>query len=138
MLSTMPATSLTKTQTRPVMLFWDEDSEDFVVFDGEKQEVTNDTLLHIVGHGGDANSIDQVRLGGYGPKKLAWLVSRLPLRNRTIGHISLVACYIHRRADGNSSYLRLFLSDLFPELRHHYVSQCVDYGSGRGSRRQAG
>lgn len=97
-----------------VLLLWNDENKDFVVFDGARQEVTSDTLLYIVGHGGEpGNENHPVQLGGCPPEKLAWMVSKLPMiHSKTIGHINLVACYIHRRTEGNDSFLQRFLDTL--------------------------
>lgn len=63
-------------------------------------------MVHVVGHG------TRSELGGYTPRRLANIISRLSFRETKIGHVSLVACKIYHPDDKNHGYLNSLLKHL--------------------------
>ena len=93
-----------------VLFFYDKETAEFSLLEGKEQVVSQDTLVHIVGHGGrPAGSPD---LGGLFADELADVVSRLSFKEPKIGHISLVACKVHHHEDDQNGFLHSFLQTL--------------------------
>ena len=92
------------------LFFYDKETAEFSLLEGKEQVVSQDTLVHIVGHGGrPAGSPD---LGGLFADELADVVSRLSFKEPKIGHISLVACKVHHHEDDQNGFLHSFLRTL--------------------------
>lgn len=95
--------------THSSLLYWNMTTGHLRLLDGKRQGVSRDTMIHIVGHGGQPMTSKSTRLGGLTAKKLAHVVNLLPFKELKVGHISLVACRLHYHTDGHKGFLRSFL-----------------------------
>ena len=89
------------------LLLWNRN--ELHLIKGNPQEIDRDTMVHVVGHGTSVGT-----LSGYTPMGLANIIGHLSFRELQIGHVSLIACKIHRPPDSkdDNGYLYSLLEHL--------------------------